>query len=37
MTFSMTLMKSMVQDRDKASFFEDENRKLRALYDKHEA
>lgn len=36
-TFSMTLMKSMVQDRDKANFFEEQNRKLRDLYEKHEA
>ena len=35
-TFSMTIMKSMVQDKDKANFFEEENRKLRQLYEKHE-
>lgn len=35
-TFSMALMKSMVQDREKANFFEEENRKLRTMYDKHE-
>lgn len=37
LTFSMSLMKSMIQDRDKANFFEDQNRKLRTLYDRHEA
>jgi hypothetical protein len=36
LTFSMSLMKSMIQDRDKANFFEDENRKLRSLYTRHE-
>lgn len=30
-------MKSMIQDRDKANFFEEENRKLRTMYERHEA
>lgn len=33
----MALVKSMIQDREKADFFEEENRKLRLMYDKHEA
>lgn len=28
-TFSMSLMKSVLQEKDKANFFEEENRKLR--------
>ena len=35
-TFSMNLMKSMVQVKDNANFFEEENRKLRLMYEKHE-
>jgi hypothetical protein len=35
-TFSMALMKSMVQVKEKANFHEEENRKLRMMYEKHE-
>lgn len=35
-TLSMTMMKSMVEVKDKANFYEEENRKLRKLYEKHE-
>ena len=36
MTFSMTMMKSMTQVKQKANFHEEENRKLRMMYEKHE-
>ena len=31
-TLSMTMMKSMVEVKDKVNFYEEENRKLRKLY-----
>ena len=31
--FSMTMMKSMIEIKDKANFFSEENRKLRKSYD----
>ena len=35
-SFSMTLMKSVIFEKDKTSFLEEQNRKLRELYDRHE-
>jgi hypothetical protein len=32
----MTMMKSMIEIKDKANFFAEENRKLRKAYDEHE-
>ena len=35
-TFSMTMMKSVSQIKEKSNFHEEENRKLRIMYEKHE-